>query len=77
MPKRLLLIDPIPTHRIRLKAALRAAQYEVISVDRVACARGAAATGAVDLIILNSSGAVPSQILSRLQKALGRADIPL
>ncbi|MBT8426223.1 MAG: diguanylate cyclase [Silicimonas sp.] len=77
MPKRLLLIDPIPTHRIRLKAALRAAQYEVISVDRVACARGAAATGAVDLIILNTSGADPSQILSRLQKALGGADIPL
>ena len=55
MPKRLLVIDPIPTHRIRLKAALRAAQYDIVSVDRIACASGAIASAPPDLIIMNTS----------------------
>ena len=77
MPKRLLVIDPIPTHRIRLKAALRAAQYDIVSIDRIACATGAMAAGPVDLIILNTSGADPAQMMTRLRKAIGQPELPV
>lgn len=77
MPKRLLLIDPIPTHRIRLKAALRAAQYDVVSVDRISCATGAMVERPADLILLNTSGADPAQMMTRLTKAIGPTEIPV
>ena len=77
MTKRLLLIDPIPTHRIRLKAALRAAQYDIVSVDRIACATGAMLASPADLIILNTSGVAPGQMMSRLRKALGSSEVPI
>ena len=70
MPKRLLVIDPIPTHRIRLKAALRAAQYDIVSVDRIASAPP-------DLIILNTSGIDPSSMMGRLRKSLGAGHAPV
>jgi two-component system cell cycle response regulator len=77
MPKRLLLIDPIPTHRIRLRATLRVAQYDVTSIDRIACAKNAVAADAPDLILLNTSGAEPTQMLTRLEKALGATGVPV
>lgn len=77
MPKRLLLVDPLPTHRIRLKAALRGAQYDVVSVDRISCASGAIAASAVDLIILNTSGADPTSMMTRLRRSIDQADIPV
>lgn len=77
MPKRLLLVDPIPTHRIRLKAALRAAQYDVVSVDRISCASGAIAAAPVDLIMLNTSGADPAAMMTRLCRAIDQSDIPV
>ena len=77
MPKRLLVIDPIPTHRIRLKAALRAAQYDIASVDRIACASGAVASAPPDLIILNTSGIDPSNVMGRLRQALGPGHAPV
>lgn len=77
MPKRLLLVDPIPTHRIRLKAALRAAHYDVISVDRISCASGAMAVSQVDLIILNTSGAEPAAMITRLRRSIDQADVPV
>ena len=77
MPKRLLLVDPIPTHRIRLKAALRAAQYDITSVDRIACVTGAICAAPVDLILLNTSGTDPAQSMARLVRALGPTDTPI
>lgn len=77
MPKRLLLVDPIPTHRIRLKAALRAAQYDIVSVDRISCASGAIAASPVDLILLNTSGADPAAMMTRLRRSIEQADIPV
>lgn len=77
MPKRLLLIDPIPTHRIRLRAALRAAQYDIVSIDRIACAAGAMATAPIDLVLLNTSGADPAQMMTRLRKVIGSGDVPV
>ena len=77
MPKRLLVIDPIPTHRIRLKAALRAAQYEIVTVDRIACAVGAMIAAPVDMILLNTSGAQPAQMLARLRRAIDPVEVPI
>jgi two-component system cell cycle response regulator len=77
MAKRLLLVDPIPTHRIRLKAALRAAQYDITSVDRIACVTGALAVSPIDLILLNTSGTDPAQSMARLVRAIGPTDIPV
>lgn len=77
MPKRLLLVDPIPTHRIRLKAVLRAAQYDIVSVDRIACAAGAIEAGPADLILLNTSGSDPAEMMTRLRRAIGQSDIPV
>ena len=77
MPKRLLLVDPIPTHRIRLKAVLRAAQYDITSVDRIACVSGAIAASPVDLILLNTSGTDPAQAMARLTKATGPSGVPV
>ena len=70
MPKHLLVFDPIPTYRIRLKAALRAAQYDIVSVDRIAYAPP-------DLIILNASGVDLSNMMGRLRKALGAGHAPV
>lgn len=77
MPKRLLVVDPIPTHRIRLRAALRAAQYDIVSVDRVACAASANSVLPVDMVLLNTSGADPSRMLVRLRKAMGGSNAPI
>lgn len=77
MAKRLLLVDPIPTHRIRLKAALRAAQYDITSVDRIACVTGAMGAEPIDLIMLNTSGTDPAQSMARLVRAIGPTDIPV
>lgn len=77
MPKRLLVIDPIPTHRIRLKAALRAAQYDIISIDRIACAPGVMVSGPVDLILLNTSGVDPAMMMTRLRRTIGTVNVPV
>lgn len=77
MPKRLLVIDPIPTHRIRLKAALRAAQYDIVSVDRIACAAGVMEAGHIDLILVNTSGTDPAKMMTRLRQALGATVVPV
>lgn len=77
MPKRILVIDPIPTHRIRLKAALRAAQYDIASVDRIACVSGVVATLPVDMIVLNTSGTEPSRMMAKLHQAIEPLDIPV
>lgn len=77
MPKRLLVVDPIPTHRIRLRAALRAAQYDIVSVDRIACVPGASTAAPVDLVLLNTSDADPARMITRLREALAGVVAPI
>lgn len=58
MPKRLLVIDPIAPHRIKMAAVLEGAQYDVVTAATTAEARAHLAAIPPDLII---SGSLPDE----------------
>ena len=61
MPKRVLVIDQVPVHRIRLSAMLEVAQYAVTCVSDAA--EVAPHTNDIDLVVLGlSSGNAPSDV---------------
>ena len=67
MAKRILVIDPIPTHRIGVVAELERAQYEVISVARPR--ELVEVGGEFDLVILGTSGEDPARAVAALPVA--------
>ena len=76
MPKCLLIIDPIPTNRIRLAAILEAAQYDVVT----AATAEEAAKGpqhSPDLLVLGLHHDHPDLALQRIKTAGLPADTPV
>ena len=76
MPKCLLVIDPLPTNRIRLSALLEAAQYDVVTVataDEAAQMK----TRAPDLVLLGLHDDQPSRAIAALRDAGIDADTPV
>jgi len=74
MAKCVLVIDSVPTNRIRLSALLEAAQYDVISVSAVSDVSGM--TRDPDLIVLGLTER-PSQIIGDLARLQLPKDVPL
>lgn len=69
MPKSLLVIDPLPTHRIRLAAILEAAQYDVTAVASIAEVAQLAVTCRPDLVLLGLHDVSPASSLDGLRAA--------
>lgn len=76
MPKCLLIIDPLPTNRIRLSAVFEAAQYDVFAIDS---AHDIAPFDHPDpdLIVLGINGEQPIKALATLKSSGIAADIPV
>jgi two-component system cell cycle response regulator len=74
MPKSVLIIDPLPIHRIRLSALLEGAQYAVVSIDEVA--EATRRDQDVDLVVLGLSTAQAPTSVQATVRAVG-PDIPV
>lgn len=72
MAKRILVIDPIPTHRIGVVAELKRAHYDVSST--VGAGDMVQLSGDLDLIVLGTSGMEPARVVGSLPVT---KDIPI
>ena len=76
MPKSILVIDSVPTNRIRLAATLEAAQYDVATISALDEA-SPASIGQPDLLILGIHGDAPAKSLARVRAAGLPKNIPI
>ena len=76
MPKSLLVIAPLPTHRIRLSAVLEAAQYDLITVATMTEAAQLPHCHP-DLVLLSLHDDQPVKALAELRNAGIEGDIPV
>lgn len=75
MPKSVLVIDAIATHRIRFAALLESAHYAVTSAPTAGDVAGGFQNH--DLIVLGLPDDQPARVLSALSAALGRPSVPI
>ncbi|MEM7718229.1 MAG: hypothetical protein AAF222_03440 [Pseudomonadota bacterium] len=75
MPKRVLVIDGMPTHRIRLSALLEEAGYDVATARDLFDVQGAVGQG--DLVIVGLSDGGPGQLVSQIATAWAGANCPI
>ncbi|NNE82084.1 MAG: diguanylate cyclase [Silicimonas sp.] len=76
MPKCLLVIDPVPTNRIRLSAAFESAHYDVVTAATPEEAARLAYCDP-DLVILGIQSDQPRQVIRSFRTQSFSADIPL
>lgn len=76
MNKRILVVDSVPTERIKLRVILKAAQYDVDSVETIDALKEIT-LGKLDGIILNTSSGEPDQTIFKLRKHTGSAAVPI
>ena len=76
MNKRILVVDSVPTERIKLRVLLRAAQYDVDSVETIDALKDITLSK-LDGIVLDTSSGEPDQTIRRLRKHVGSAAVPI
>ncbi|MDA8584911.1 diguanylate cyclase [Rhodobacteraceae bacterium] len=76
MPKCLLIIDPVPTNRIRLSAVFEAAQYDVVTVETPHDATRFDLPDP-DLVILGVYNEQPVKALASLKRTGIASDVPV